>query len=114
MLNQPAALDRMFHALSDPTRRAVVARLATGPATVSDLARPLAMSLPAVVQHLQVLETAGLITSEKSGRVRTCRMAPDALAAAERWLSDRRQEWEGRLDRLEAFLAETADQGDAP
>ena len=102
----------MFHALSDPTRRAVVARLAAGPASVSDLARPLAMSLPAVVQHLQVLEGAGLIATEKAGRVRTCRMAPDMLAVAERWLSERRQEWEARLDRLEAFLAETADEGD--
>jgi DNA-binding transcriptional ArsR family regulator len=112
MLNQSAALDRMFHALADPTRRAVVARLATGPASVSDLARPLAMSLPAVVQHLQVLESAGLIATVKAGRVRTCRVAPDALADAERWLSERRQEWEARLDRLEAFLAETADEGD--
>jgi len=107
MLNQSAGLDRMFHALADPTRRAMVARLATGPASVSDLARPLDMSLPSVVQHLQVLETAGLIQSEKAGRVRTCRMAPDALALAERWLSDRRTEWEARLDRLEAWLAET-------
>jgi DNA-binding transcriptional ArsR family regulator len=113
MLNQSAALDRMFHALSDPTRRAVVARLAAGPASVSDLARPLSMSLPAVVQHLQVLETAGLIATEKAGRVRTCRMAPDALATAERWLSDCRNEWEARLDRLEAYLAETSDEGDA-
>jgi len=96
----------MFHALADPTRRAVVARLASGPASVSDLARPLAMSLPSVVQHLQVLETAGLIRSEKAGRVRTCRMAPDALAMAERWLFERRLEWDARLDRLEAYLAE--------
>ena len=102
MLNQSPALDRMFHALADPTRRAVVARLTAGPASVSDLARPLAISLPAVVQHLKVLESAGLIATEKAGRVRTCRMAPDALGAAERWLSERRQEWEARLDRLEA------------
>ena len=107
MLNQSAGLDRMFHALADPTRRAVVARLASGPASVSDLARPLAMSLPSVVQHLQVLETAGLIRSEKAGRVRTCRIAPDSLALAERWLSERRLEWDTRLDRLEAYLAET-------
>jgi DNA-binding transcriptional ArsR family regulator len=113
MLNQSVTLDRMFHALADPTRRAVVARLATGPASVSDLARPLAMSLPAVVQHLQVLETAGLIATEKTGRVRTCRVAPEALAAAESWLSDRRHEWEARLDRLEAFLAAPPDQGEA-
>jgi DNA-binding transcriptional ArsR family regulator len=113
MLNQSPALDRMFHALADPTRRAVVARLTAGPASVSDLARPLAISLPAVVQHLKVLESAGLIATEKAGRVRTCRMAPDALGAAERWLSERRQEWEARLDRLEAYLAETANEGDA-
>ncbi len=111
MLNQSAVLDRMFQALSDPTRRAMVERLAAGPASVSDLARPLAMSLPAVVQHLQVLESAGLISTEKVGRVRTCRVAPDSLAAAERWLTERRHEWEARLDRLEAFLAET--KGDA-
>ena len=92
---------------------AVVARLTAGPASVSDLARPLAISLPAVVQHLKVLESAGLIATEKAGRVRTCRMAPDALGAAERWLSERRQEWEARLDRLEAYLAETANEGDA-
>ena len=113
MLNQSPALDRMFHALADPTRRAVVARLTAGPASVSDLARPLAISLPAVVQHLKVLESAGLIATEKAGRVRTCRMAPDALGAAERWLSERRQEWEARLDRLEAYLTETANEGDA-
>jgi DNA-binding transcriptional ArsR family regulator len=113
MLNQSAALDRMFHALADPTRRAVVARLTAGPASVSELARPLEMSLPAVVQHLQVLEAAGLIATEKAGRVRTCRVSPGALADAERWLSERRLEWEARLDRLEAFLAETADEGDA-
>jgi DNA-binding transcriptional ArsR family regulator len=107
MLNQSTDLDRMFQALSDPTRRAVVERLAAGPASVSTLARPLAMSLPAVVQHLQVLEAAGLIATQKVGRVRTCRIAPDALAAAERWLTERRHEWETRLDRLEAFLAET-------
>jgi len=103
----------MFHALADPTRRAVVARLTAGPASVSELARPLEMSLPAVVQHLQVLEAAGLIATEKAGRVRTCRVSPGALADAERWLSERRLEWEARLDRLEAFLAETADEGDA-
>ena len=106
MLNQSATLDRMFHALADPTRRAVVMRLTAGPASVSELARPLSMSLPSVVQHLQVLEASGLIQTEKAGRVRTCRMAPLALAAAERWLTDCRTEWEARLDRLEAFLAE--------
>ncbi|MGH7024703.1 MAG: ArsR/SmtB family transcription factor [Caulobacteraceae bacterium] len=104
MPNQSADLDRMFHALADPSRRAVVARLTAGPASVSELARPLAMSLPSVVQHLQVLEQSGLIASEKVGRVRTCRIAPARLALAEKWLSERRTEWEARLDRLETYL----------
>ncbi|MBI1359184.1 MAG: metalloregulator ArsR/SmtB family transcription factor [Alphaproteobacteria bacterium] len=99
-----AALDRTFHALSDPTRRAMVQRLSRGPATVSELARPLTISLPAVVQHLQVLENCGVIRSEKVGRVRTCAIEPNALSAAERWISDRRQLWERRLDRLADFL----------
>ena len=107
MLNQSHDLDRLFHGLADPTRRAMVARLAVGPASVSELARPFAMSLPSVVQHLQVLESCGLVLTEKAGRVRTCRMSPQGLNAAERWLTDRRLEWEARLDRLEAFLAET-------
>src|SRR6476469_5328299 len=106
MLNQSAALDRMFQALADPTRRAMVERLTRGPASVSELARPLAMSLPAVVQHLQVLEASGLVRSEKTGRVRTCRMEPAALQAAERWIAERRATWERRLDRLGDFLAE--------
>lgn len=112
MPNYSANLDRLFHALADPSRRAVVARLAQGPASVSELAKPLAMSLPSVVQHLQVLEAGGLITSEKLGRVRTCRMTPAALAQAERWIADRRTEWESRLDRLEAYLADIQEQGD--
>ena len=106
MPNDPD-LDRMFHALADPTRRAVVARLASGPASVSELAKPLSMSLPSVVQHLQVLELSGLIETEKIGRIRTCRMAPRALASAEQWLTDLRREWEGRLDRLETYLIST-------
>jgi len=107
MLNQQAAaLDRLFKALADPSRRVMVERLARGPASVSELARPLAMSLPAVVQHLQVLEASGLVRSEKTGRVRTCRMEPAALQAAERWIAERRATWERRLDRLGDFLAE--------
>jgi DNA-binding transcriptional ArsR family regulator len=113
MLNQSAALDRAFHALADPTRRAIVERLTREPLPVSALARPLAMSLPAVMQHLAVLEASGLIASAKAGRVRTCRVEKDALGRVERWLSDRRTEWESRLDRLADYLAETADQGDA-
>jgi DNA-binding transcriptional ArsR family regulator len=105
MLNQSTALDLMFQALADPSRRVMVERLSRGPASVSELAKPLAMSLPAVVQHLQVLETSGLIRSEKVGRVRTCRIEPKALQMAERWINERRAAWERRLDRLGDFLA---------
>ena len=87
----------------------MVERLAQGPASVSELAKPLAMSLPAVMQHLAVLEESGLVTSEKVGRVRTCRIDPNAISAAERWLSERRQQWEQRFDRLGAFLAQSDD-----
>jgi DNA-binding transcriptional ArsR family regulator len=109
VLNQPPPLDRLFQALADPTRRAIVDRLSRGPATVSELARPLPMSLPAVVQHLQVLEAGGLVRSVKSGRVRTCRLEPAALRAAERWIAARRATWERRLDRLGAYLADHPD-----
>ena len=105
MLNHSRALDLAFQALADPTRRAIVERLAQRPAPVSELARPLAMSLPAVMQHLAVLEAAGLVKSEKSGRVRTCRMNPEALSLAEQWIEARRREWERRLDRLGDYLA---------
>ncbi|HEV8637788.1 MAG TPA: metalloregulator ArsR/SmtB family transcription factor [Chloroflexota bacterium] len=100
MPNYHATLDRVFHALSDPTRRAMVERLGRGPASVSELASPLAMSLPAVVQHLQVLEASGLVRSEKVGRVRTCRVDPAALRSAEQWIAERRTTWARRLDRL--------------
>ena len=85
----------------------MVERLTRGPASVSELAKPLAMSLPAVVQHLAVLEASGLVRSEKVGRVRTCRIEPQALHIAERWIGERRSSWERRLDRLGAFLIET-------
>lgn len=104
MLNQTVALDRMFHALADPTRRAVVERLSRGPASVGELARPLAMSLPSVMQHLQVLEASGLIRSRKVGRVRTCQIEPDGLQSAEHWIARQRAIWEGRLDRLEEYV----------
>lgn len=107
MLNNELALDRAFHALADPARRSMVARLARGPASVSELAKPLAMSLPAVVQHLQVLENARLVRSEKAGRVRTCRIEGGALQTAERWLAEHRALWERRLDALDRYLAET-------
>ena len=99
----------MFQALADPTRRIMVERLSRGPASVSELARPLPISLPAVVQHLQVLESAGLVSTRKVGRVRTCRLEPGALQEVERWIEARRIEWERRLDRLGGYLAETAD-----
>jgi len=111
MLNHSAALDRAFKALADPTRRTIVERLTREPASVSDLARPLAMSLPAVMQHLAVLEASGLVRSEKSGRVRTCRVDPEALSLAERWISDRRLEWERRLDRLGDYLTTLTKEG---
>ena len=106
MLNyQQTPIDLMFHALAEPTRRMIVERLSRGPASVSDLAKPFAMSLPAIVQHLAVLEESGLVKSEKVGRVRTCRLEPKGLQMAERWINERRQLWEHRLDRLGVFLA---------
>jgi DNA-binding transcriptional ArsR family regulator len=109
VLNQSLALDHVFHALADPTRRVMIERLSRGPASVSELAEPLDMSLPAVVQHLQVLEASGLVRSEKKGRVRTCRIESSALRAAERWIVARRSTWERHLDRLGDFLAEQDD-----
>lgn len=104
MLNKSPDLDRLFSALADPGRRAMVERLTHGPAPVSELARPLPMSLPAVMQHLGVLEAAGLVRSEKVGRVRTCSIDSAALSLAEQWINARRIEWEHRLDRLGAYL----------
>lgn len=103
-------LDKTFAALADPTRRALVERLVQGPATVSELARPLPMSLPAAMLHLKVLEDSGLVTSQKVGRVRTCRIDPKMLSQAELWVSERRQMWERSLDRLGAFLDQSEDQ----
>lgn len=104
MLNQSADLDRLFHALADPARRLIVERLTRGPAPVTELARPLPMSLPAAMQHLGVLEAAGLVRSQKIGRVRTCAIEPGALSQAETWINARRIEWERRLDRLGEYL----------
>ena len=106
MLHRVDHLDRVFGALADPTRRAVVERLARGPTSVKELARPLAMSLPAVMQHLAVLETAGLVASEKVGRVRTCCLVTDALGPAREWLAAARTAWEDQLDALGEVLAE--------
>jgi DNA-binding transcriptional ArsR family regulator len=103
-------VDHVFHALADPSRRLIVERLSIGPASVSELAHPLPMSLPAVVQHLQVLEGSGLVRSEKVGRVRTCRIEPVALRPVERWMSARRSSWEGRFDRLGEYLADGAEE----
>jgi DNA-binding transcriptional ArsR family regulator len=110
MLNQSSSLDLMFQALADPTRRLMIERLSRGPASVSELAQPFAMSLPAVVQHLQVLEASGLVRSEKLGRVRTCTIDSGALSLAEKWINDRRTSWERRFDRLGVFLAAEADE----
>src|SRR5262245_3436355 len=104
MLKYQPTLDDAFHALSDPTRRVIVERLSGGPASVSDLAAPLPMSLPAVHQHLQVLARAGLMSWEKKGRVRWCRLKPESLAAAEDWIVQRRVIWERRLDSLDRHL----------
>jgi DNA-binding transcriptional ArsR family regulator len=112
MLNQPSDLTLLFHALADPWRRAMVERLSRGPAPVSELARPLPMSLPAAMQHLGVLEAAGLVRSEKVGRVRTCAIEPQALSQAERWINARRVEWENRLDRLGDYLKTLETEGD--
>ena len=106
MLNHRDPVDMVFHALGDPTRREIVDHLSRGPATVSELAAPLPISLPAVVQHLQVLQSPGSCESEKVGRVRTCRVRPATMRRAELWIAERRAEWERRLDRLGEFLAE--------
>jgi DNA-binding transcriptional ArsR family regulator len=111
MLNHSPSLDLTFQALADPTRRAIVERLSQGPASVSDLARPFGMSLPAVMQHLAVLEGSGLVLSQKVGRVRTCRIEPRALSQAEGWINARRVEWKRRLDRLGEYLKELKDNG---
>ncbi len=101
-----APLDLMFQALADPARRGMIERLCRGPASVSELAKPLSMTLSAVVQHLQVLESSGLVRTQKEGRVRTCQIDGAALRNAETWLTARRSNWERRLDRLGEFLAE--------
>jgi DNA-binding transcriptional ArsR family regulator len=106
MLEQLPSLDRVFHALGDPSRRAIVERLSQGPTSVSELARPLPMTLAAAVQHVQVLEASGLVRSSKRGRVRTCRLEPAALGTAEHWIAQRREGWERSLDRLADVLAE--------
>jgi DNA-binding transcriptional ArsR family regulator len=107
---QTATLDLVFQALADPARRGMVDRLCRGPASVSELAKPLAMTLSAVVQHLQVLEASGLVRSQKEGRVRICQIEAAALRSVERWVTSRRNQWQSRFDRLGEFLAEEAQQ----
>jgi DNA-binding transcriptional ArsR family regulator len=102
-------IDRVFHALGDPMRRAIMEKLSQGPISVSRLAEPLGVTLAAVVQHLQILEESGLVRTEKAGRVRTCSIEPAGLAVAKQWIDDRRSVWERQLDRLGDFLAEPDD-----
>ncbi|CAJ0683973.1 ArsR/SmtB family transcription factor [Ralstonia mannitolilytica] len=112
MLNHDVSLDLAFQALADGNRRAMLVQLVRGPASVSELAEPLDISLPAVMQHLAVLENSGLVRSEKVGRVRTCRIEPGALSLAEQWINQRRLEWEQHFDRLGAYLETLKTQGD--
>jgi DNA-binding transcriptional ArsR family regulator len=112
MLNHDPSLDLAFQALADGNRRAMLVQLVRGPASVSELAEPLDISLPAVMQHLAVLENSGLVRSEKVGRVRTCRIEPGALSLAEQWINQRRLEWEQHFDRLGAYLETLKTQGD--
>jgi DNA-binding transcriptional ArsR family regulator len=109
----PPSVDVVFHALADANRRAMVDRLLEGPASVSELAAPLSISLPAVVQHLHVLEGSGVVRSQKTGRVRTCEIEPQALSTAERWIRERRELWEQRLDRLGEFLTAQSDESES-
>ena len=111
MTRKKPDIDRIFHALGDPTRRVIMERLSAGSISVSRLAEPLNITLAAVVQHLQILEDSGLIKTEKVGRVRTCSIEPAGLSAAEEWIMDRRSMWERRLDRLGDLLGEP-DQSD--
>src|SRR3569832_2269803 len=112
MLNDSHALDRAFAALADPVRRGMLARLSHGPASVSELARPLPISLPAVLQHLKALESSGLVRSQKRGRVRTVSRDPQALSQAEDWLAQRRKEWSDLHDRFDAYVATLKPAGD--
>jgi DNA-binding transcriptional ArsR family regulator len=107
-----STLDRTFQALADPIRRGMLARLSRGPASVSELARPLAISLPAVMQHLRALEESGLVRSQKKGRVRTVQLEPSRLETAESWIAERRSEWDAQLDRFETYLSTLKNDGE--
>jgi DNA-binding transcriptional ArsR family regulator len=111
MPTTPQQIDRLFHALGDPTRRAILDRLTSGPMSVSRLAEPLGVTLTAVAQHLQILAEARLVHTEKLGRVRTCRIEPAGFRTLEQWTRDHRTAWERKLDRLGAFLAEEDESG---
>jgi DNA-binding transcriptional ArsR family regulator len=104
MDNQLPALDTLFHALADPTRRAVIQQLGRGPAKVSDLAKPFDMALPSFMKHISVLEEAGVITTVKEGRIRSCTLAPKTLEAAERWFAEQRDAWASRFENLDSLL----------
>lgn len=108
MLEEAQSLDRMFQALSDQSRRGMIDRLGRGPASVTELAQPLDMALPTVMKHLQVLETSGLVLSEKAGRVRTYHLRKEALASVERWIAERKASWNRTFDRLDLFLEEAS------
>ncbi|MGF1476761.1 MAG: ArsR/SmtB family transcription factor [Geminicoccaceae bacterium] len=112
MANQTEHLDRIFHALADPTRRGIVKRLIRGPASVSELAKPLSMALPTVVQHLRDLEESGLVRSTKKGRVRTCEVETAVLSDAGSWIAEQKALWQTRFDRLEAFLERSEEETD--
>jgi DNA-binding transcriptional ArsR family regulator len=112
VLDPELNLDRIFRALADPGRRRMLERLSEGPASVGELGKPMAMSLAAVLQHVQILEGSGLVQSRKLGRTRTCSLNAPTLRSAERWISERRTFVERRLDRLGQYLADTADQPD--
>lgn len=105
MPSESATLDRIFQALANPTRREVVARLGIGPASMTELAKSHGMALPSFLQHLQVLEKCGMVSSQKTGRVRTYRLEPLPLIAAEHWMDKHRSEWESRLNQLDSYLA---------
>jgi DNA-binding transcriptional ArsR family regulator len=104
-------LDRTFSALSDPTRREILERLSRGPASVSELARPIGISLPGVLKHVHILEEANLVTTQKRGRTRECRLGPEQMDDATRWIESYRRQWERRLDRLEAIIERTKGAG---
>ncbi|MBN8951545.1 MULTISPECIES: metalloregulator ArsR/SmtB family transcription factor [unclassified Rhizobium] len=108
MLEEQQALDRMFQALSDQSRRGMIDRLGRGPASVTELAEPLDMALPTVMKHLQVLETSGLVLSAKAGRVRTYHLRKEALASVERWITEHKASWNQAFDRLDLFLSDTS------